>query len=175
MEFNRYEYAVDKKPEGKNLCFRIFLITAYVIFVMLYFALVVYTRLIPLGAFIPLFVWIFVFLTWKYACPDYKYQIEGNQLTFNVLYAGKKSKRGFSVKISEIAQIAPVSKISVNFKIFSRANTYNALPCKNAQDAYAAVFSKGGTPCIFIFQATHAALKLLKSYNQNTIVESTKL
>ncbi len=175
MEFNSYEYSVEQKPEGKNLLCRILLIFSYALFVLLYLSLIIYTRLIPLGAFTPLFVWIFVFFTWKYVCPNYKYQIDGNQLTFSVLYDMKKSKKCFITKISDIIEIAPVSKISAPINNFSRRNTYNALPSKNAFDAYAAIFLMEGKRCIFVFQATHAALKLLKLYNPKTITEKTRL
>ena len=89
MEFCQYEYTVARKPEGFFGFMKLFLILFYVAFIGAYFAIIYITRIIPLGALIPVFLWILVYFTWRYVKQEYKYEISGSTLTFSVIYGAK--------------------------------------------------------------------------------------
>lgn len=165
MDFNSFDFSVEQKPIGVWLLARIALICFYVLFVIVYFLAIFITRMIPLGAFIPLFVWILVFLTWKYATPEYKYTINRGVLTFFVVY-GKKHKKRVAFKLTDAKSIVPVSKIKQNGKELTKLKRYNALPKNDAQDAYLISFTdengKAGEIALVLPQA---AIKIIRFYN----------
>lgn len=161
MEFNNYELTMEQKCEGKWLLYRIILILAYVIYVILYLALIIKsTILIPLGALIPVTLWILIHFTYRYTTPAYKYTMISGALSFYVIY-GRKSKLRFTTRISDAKRLGPVS----NFVKNSGINCYSALPSRNTSDAYALHFSYEGCECVFLFVATPNTLKILKFYN----------
>ena len=59
--FNNYEYSASQKSEGKWLLSKILLILGYIAFATVYFVVIYITKFFPLGALIPLFLWIRVF------------------------------------------------------------------------------------------------------------------
>ena len=70
------EYVVAKKAEGKNLLLRILLITLYMLFALSYFLFfTVVLPIVMLIALLPLFVWMLVFFTWRYASVEIEYQM----------------------------------------------------------------------------------------------------
>ena len=173
-DFNTYEYAATQKSEGKWLIYRILLMALYISYTAGYFIFIFVTRMIPLGALIPVTLWIIIYFTWKYTKPDYKYVIEAGKLTFYVLYGNKKKRQKAEIQISSAEKIAPVHDISDEISAFAPQNTYNALPSVNAADAYAALYKdEAGKRCVFYFVATAQALKLLHFYNSRTVVTKT--
>lgn len=173
-DFNTYEYAASQKTEGKWLIYRILLMTLYVLYTTGYFVFIFVTRMIPLGALIPVTLWIIIFFTWKYTKPDYKYIIEAGKLNFYVIYGNKKKHLKAEIRVSSAEKIAPVSEISAEIADFSPEIVYSALPCSNASDAYALLYTnESGKKCVFYFVATEQALKLLRFYNSRTVVTKT--
>lgn len=173
-DFNTYEYAAAQKSEGKWLVYRILLMTFYVLYCVGYFIFIFKTRMIPLGALIPVTLWIIIYFTWKYTKPDYKYVIEGGKLTFLVIYGNKKKRKKTEIRISSASKIAPVCNITADISDFAPQTVYNALPRANAADAYAILYNdEGGKRCVFYFVATAQALKLLHFYNSRTEVVKT--
>lgn len=173
-DFNTYEYAATQKAEGKWLIYRILLISLYVLYAAGYFVFIFITRMIPLGALIPVTLWIIIYFTWKYTRPDYKYIIEAGKLTFYVIYGNKKNHLKTEIRISSAEKIAPVRDISADISEFAPEIVYNALPCQNTADAYAALYkNEAGKRCVFYFVATAQALKLLHFYNSRTIITKT--
>lgn len=173
-DFNTYEYSATQKSEGKWLIYKILLMTLYVLYAAGYFILIFITRMIPLGALIPVTLWIIIYFTWKYTKPDYKYVIEAGKLTFYVLYGNKTKRKKAEIRVSSAEKIAPVRDISEDISAFAPEITYSALPCGDASDAYAALYKdEAGKRCVFYFVATAQALKLLHFYNSRTIISKT--
>ena len=57
-DFNTYEYAATQKSEGKWRVRRMLLLLAYVLYTAAYFVAIFISKLIPLGALIPVTLWI---------------------------------------------------------------------------------------------------------------------
>ncbi len=173
-DFNTYEYAATQKAEGKWLIYRILLMSLYALYTAGYFVFIFVTRMIPLGALIPVTLWIIIFFTWKYAKPDYKYVIKAGKLNFYLIYGNKKKHLKAEIRISSAEKIAPVSNISSEIAAFAPEIVYSALPNQDAADAYAVLYkNENGKKCVFYFVATAQALKLLHFYNSGTEVTKT--
>lgn len=84
MELNTYEYSAEQKTEGKWLVYKLLLVSAYIAYTLIYLALIIKTGFVPLGALIPLTLWIIIFFTWRYTSPDYTYTVLSGELTFTV-------------------------------------------------------------------------------------------
>ena len=94
---NYAEYAVAQKAEGKNLLLRILLITGYVLFAAAYFLFfTTYLKIVMLISLLPLFIWMLVFFTWRFAAVEHEYQISSGTITFSDATAA--AKRNSSAK-----------------------------------------------------------------------------
>ena len=178
-DFNTYEYAATQKSEGKWRLRRILLLSAYVIYTAIYFVAIFLSKFIPLGALIPVTLWIIVFFTWRYVKPDYKYVIEKGTLTFFITYGNKKKKSVppvMSFKISSAEAIAPRAEVEALANVLHGVKVYSAVPSLNAADQYGALYKdESGSYCVFYFVATSQGLKLLRFYNSKTVVTETAI
>ena len=168
MTLNEHEYSCEQKCEGKWIIFKLLLLLLYTSFTLGYFYFIVKIAFIPLGALIPLFLWIMVYFTWRYTNPDYKYTIDAGKLLFSVSH-GKKTKKKLEIHISEAMAIAPREKINELLKGVRIQKSFSALPSKSEKDAYAIVFKKETKVCILYLKVTRDTMKALYYYNKNTI------
>ena len=173
-DFNFFEYASEQKAEGKYLALRIVLIGLYVVFSATYFLVAYLTRIIPIVAILPIFLWMLIYFTWRYTSPDYKYSIESGVFTFSVGYTKKKSTPKSSFKISTAEAILPLSEAAEKIAEFSPIVSYSSVPSVNASDVYVALYTdKDGRRCAMYFIATSQALRLLRFHNSRTVVVPT--
>ncbi len=176
MELSDYEYTVEQKSEGKWKLRKILMLTLYVVYTIAYFLIIYITRIIPLGALIPLTLWILVFFTWRYVKPEYKYRIESAFITFTVVYGGRTKKEIFKTKICDAEHILPLAEAKSEIREFEPQIKYNALPSPICEDAYAMLYTdESGKRCLFTFKATSQALKSLRFYNSRTKIVTTTL
>lgn len=170
-DFNSYEYTAERRAEGAWLLLKILMIVGYIAFAVGYFVVIYVTRVFPLGALIPFFLWILIHFTWRYVNPDLKYTVEHGTLTYFVIYHKKSGRKKLEIKISDAIEIAPKSQIKDKIAAFSPNRIYSALPSKKSADAYALLYTDShGKRCVFYFVATAAALKLLRIYNSKTVI-----
>ncbi len=171
--FNYFEYSTEQKCEGKWALYKILLILAYILFAAAYFTVIFITRMIPLGALIPFFIWILVFLTWRYISPDYKYTIEKGEFSFYIIYSEKKDKNKkpkTSFKISDAVTIMPRDGAENAVSDFSPEAIYTAVPSKSAADVYVALYrDKEGKRCALYFVSAPDTLRLIRIYNSEAI------
>lgn len=170
-DFNSYEYTAERRAEGVWLLLKILMIVGYLAFAVGYFVIIYVTRVFPLGALIPFFLWILIHFTWKYVKPDLKYTIDHGTLSYFVIYRRKSGRKKLEIKISDAEEIAPMNDIKDKIAAFSPNRIYSALPSKKNADAYAILYTdKQGKRCVFYFVATEASLKLLRIYNSKTVI-----
>lgn len=169
MESNIIEYACAQKLCGKWIAYKCLLLLFYLSFTAAYLYFIIQIAFVPLGALIPIFLWIMIYFTWRYTSPDYKYTIDAGNLTFYVSY-GKKTCEKFKLHIKDAVAIAPIDKIQEQLNISKPEKVYNTLPSKNESDAYAILFKMERKVCIFYFKVTRDTLKALHYYNKATII-----
>jgi hypothetical protein len=175
MELSDYEYAVAQKSEGKWRLFKWLMIFGYIVFAAAYFVIIYVTRFFPLGALIPLFLWMLIYFTYKYVKPEYKYKISEGYLTFYKIF-GKKEKEVIKVRICDAKHIMPLESSIEIVKDFAVEKTYSALPATVTADPYLILFvDNDGKRCSFMFKATRDALKNLRFYNKNTVMSETEV
>lgn len=173
-DFNSFEYAAEQKAEGKFFAFRMALIFAYVAFSAIYFLIAYITRIIPIVAILPIFLWMLIFFTWRYTSPDYKYTIESGIFTYSVGYTKNKKKVKSSFKISTAEYILPLSDAKEEIAKFAPGASYSAVPSVKSSDVYVALYTDAkGKKCAMYFIATSQALRLLHFHNSRTVVTNT--
>ncbi len=174
MDIADYEFSVSQKNEGKWRLFKWLLLLFYTAFAGAYFAFIYKIGFIPLGALIPLFLWILVFFTWKYTKPDYKYKISEAHISFYKII-GKRQKEILKIKIAEAKYIIPLEQALEEIKAFAPQKTFSALPCHLSTDSYIILYKENGKSCAFMFKATADALKCLRFYNKSTVITPTEV
>ncbi len=175
-----YEYTVEQKAEGKLRLKRLALLFLYI----LYPATLIFVVgngsaaiIAPLLAFIPLSLWIIIFLTWRYVKISYQYTVMSGKLTFVKHYGTRTHKTQCEIVLKDAKHIAPVGfrEHDERLEIFAPEITYSALSSKNAPDRYYIAFENAeGKKCVLFLEATSKALEICKMYNPNTVVTKVR-
>ena len=174
MELIDYEYTVAQKNEGKWKRRKNLMLSAYFLYVLAYFLIIYKTRIIPLGALIPITLWILIFFTWRYVKPEYQYKITEANLIYSIIYGSRTKKQITSFRICDADYILPLAEAEDTMREYAPKIIYNALPAKVCEDAYAILYKNSkGDACAFFFKATAQGLKSLRFYNSKTVVRET--
>ncbi len=126
---NSAQYAYEKKVEGTLAVLKVLLILGYILFVSAYFLFCFITRIIPLFAVCPIFLWILVFFTWPLVKYDIRYTFEHGILTVYKDYRwlkGKKSKKLLCVNVQNATRIAPYTGEKLEGRVYDFTSSKNA-------------------------------------------------
>lgn len=171
MTDNYLEYAVDAKPSGKNLVFRVLLILGYVLFAVLFFVLFYAIHIPHLIALMPFCVIILIACTWRYVSSTYEYIIEVGEISFSKIYSNKLRKEILRLHIRDLVRVVPTETLGSR----SFAKTYDFRSAPDTPDAYGIVFKDNAErECLVYFEATGKALKLLSMYNPSAVSAQKK-
>lgn len=174
MDFTTYEYGVDKKREGSLKLLANLLILLYIVFAVGMFGILYWIRLIPVGALIPLFLWMLIFFTWRYVQVDDAYYIESGTLTLVRKYGNRSKKTLTEFRIKDAELIAPLADSAGAVRDFAAEREIDARPSMDAADVYVILYrDKSGKRTALYIQVTAAALKSLRYYNEKTVVTKT--
>ena len=166
------DFTYTRCAEGKNKLGRILLVLVYVAFVGAFFGFCYWSRIIPLFAVCPIFLWMLIFFTWRYVSYDYYFEFRTGVLTVGLSRIRKKReirtpKRSITVK--EAASIYPIPSGKVKF---SRAvRLYDFSGTKNSECRIAVVTERRGKEEIYILECTRPLAKLLSSYKSAELSE----
>jgi len=171
MEINNFEYAAEQKIEGKIKIRRNLLLALYVLFTIVLFGIIFWIKMIPLGAVVPIIVWMLVFFTWRYVKIDHKYTIETGNLTYTQKYGSSKPRVITEFRVKEANLIAPLKEYEHKVTDFEPEIIYDGRPSVECSGQYVALYTdKNGKRCAYYFQATAASLKVLHYYNTDCVV-----
>lgn len=165
---NYAEFGVSKKAEGKNKLQRILLVSAYVLFAILYATIFISVSIPQVIAILPIFVWMFIFFTWKHVKFDYEYKIEQGEMIFLKAYTPKKKKELFRFKVRDAKKIVPIKDFSKKDMLTGRI--YDFRGSSKSPASYMAVVAVDGKDACVYFEATIQTVKLLHRLNDKTIV-----
>ena len=180
-QFSGYEFAVSQRREGKWIAARIGLIAFYVLFALSALLLGLKLRLIvPLLAFIPLSIWILVFVTWRYVQVDYEYSIDAGTLTFTKIYGNRQRKPVFEMALKDAVRIAPLAneQEAARGAAYGPEREFVSVSSMRAPDIYFMLFeledkkNREKRRAIFYFEATARALAICRFYNPSGTVMS---
>ena len=156
-----FEYAVPREGKTRRTR-RALLIVVYVLWVVLFFTVGVLTRLaLPLLCFIPLSLWILVFLTWRWSKEERKLSFLGGGVTLWRQYDGKNSKRLYEARLKDLRRLTEYTP--KKFESYEKSGKYTILYATRtdrAEGAYLAEWQ--GT--VLVFEANEKALKIIKYY-----------
>lgn len=178
-QFSGYEFAVSQRREGKWIAARVGLIAFYAFFALTALFLGLKLRIIvPLLAFIPLSVWILVFITWRYVQVDYEYSIDSGVLTFTKIYGNRQRKRMFEVYLKDAVRIAPLADEAEAARgaAYGPEREFTGVSSMYAPDIYFMLFelddkkNREKRRAIFYFEATAKALTICRFYNPSGTV-----
>ena len=165
-----YEYAV-REATSKLLIFkRVALITAYVLWglILLVLGATVGKLLVPLLALIPLTIWIFVFLTWRFTQVEYEYSFFSGKLTVARILGGRTRRVLTEVTIREADAIFPYVDANVARAEAWRADTsIFAASGMKAENLYIVLWQDEikKKRYMLCFEANEKAIKIMKYYN----------
>ena len=126
---NCAQHAYEKKTEGKLALLKVALITLYFVFVLGFFLFCFITRIVPLFAVCPIFLWILVFFTWPMVKFDIVYTFEHGTLTFYKEYRwlkGKKRKELLRMRMQDAYRVAPYTGEKLEGKTYDFSSSTSA-------------------------------------------------
>lgn len=164
-----FEYAVREAPSATLRLKKIALISAYVLWGVLFFAVGALTRLlVPVLALVPLSIWIFVFFTWRYTEVEYEYSFFSGTLTVARILGGRTRRTLLEVTIRDLAAVFPYTDENVQkAEQFGAETTWLAASGMDAPDLYVALWQDRETEkkCMLCFNANEKAIKIMRYYN----------
>ena len=180
-EFNTYEYSVEHSKKDRKLRLKKFcLIMLYVLYGiggLTVAAIAPFGVLLaPFIALVPVTCWMIVFFTWRYVKPEYIYTITLGTLKFIIFYGSKTKRTVFEAKIANADMISPYTeKSQLEIEKYAPKNIYFGASSLSSPDTYYMLFKNDKEEaCVYFFEATSKALKILKFYNSHTEVANVR-
>lgn len=168
---NHDDNSYPKKKEGKLCFFAVLLILFYTLFAIGFFLLCYLTRLIPLFAVAPLFLWILVYITWRAVSYDIYYTFESGKLTF-YRRTGKKTRCAPVPRLTLRVQDAEGvydGRPSREERADAKGKFYDFSSSKNAEETVLIRFSEGGRDALVLFDVTPSIRDLIRRFaKENT-------
>ncbi len=174
MEFFNCEYTVDKKREGSLKKLSILLIALYCVFTGGCFGIIFAIGIVPLGAAVPVLLWILVLLTWRYVKISYSYSVEAGAFKLTKIIGEKKRVPVTELRLKECTLIAPAVGNENALAEFAPVYVYDAAPSLDAEDIYIILATdKNGEKVACKCQVTQETLKAFKHYKSDTVMSKT--
>ena len=179
--FSTYEFTVSQKAEGKWLFYRIALIAFYVLYpICVLLVGMKFSVIAPLLAFIPISLWVIIFMTWRRVSVEYEYAVVSGTLTFTKVFGNRSRKKMFEMQLKNAVCIAPLGNEAEAAKAATYApeREFMGVSSMSAPDIYFMLFelsdAKTGEKhrAIFYFEATQKMLSICRYYNTSATVLS---
>ena len=171
---NYAEYTVEKKPEGKNLQKRIFMIGLYVLAFAAICVVISLTQgagAVWGGVFFVLLVAL-IWFTWRLVKEERKYEVVNAKLKIQELNGSGKGKVVFENLVSEFTVIAPMTaEYEAQFKNADEILDFRGN--SKSPDSYFARLEKDGKSTVIYFEVVNKMLKVMKFYNSKGTVVTT--
>ena len=168
-----YEYTVEQKPEGKFRLMKIGFLSLYILYPVIFMAVLFIIQLFQLFALVVVTEWMLVYFTWKYTKPEYEYSVTSGRVTFSVIRGKRSRKEMLTFAIKDCLKIAPATDgdFIAMLEQYDPEITYSAVSSVDSPDKYYAAFENAeGKRCVFYFEATEKMLKLCRNYNSSHTV-----
>ncbi len=172
-------YGVKEKPNRRNGLIKILLILGYIVFALLYcctFLGVFFHLNLPMViAFLPVFLWIMIFFTWRYTQVEYEYIISDGEMRMMKIYGGKSMRLLFRTRISSMNLIAPYN--GEHRAAADKIPAENRICCVSSMsspDIYFGIFREDSKERAVFFEATEKTLRVIKYYNSEVVISKTR-
>ena len=164
---NYAEYSYSVKNEGKIRLYRRLMCIGYAAFTVIFFSVCFATKLVPIGATYPIFMWIIYFFTWRYVSFDYYFVFQGGNLELGTSRNSKQGMRKYErlkIHVKEALLIAPLAG---NEDAAKDAKIYDFSESQSSDKRILLVFDNKGEKSAAIFEGTKKVAKLLASFCAN--------
>ena len=104
-----YEYTVEQKAEGKFRLMKIAFFALYILYPVIFMAILFIIQLFQLFALVVVTEWMLVYFTWKYTKPEYEYSVTSGRVTFSVIHGKRSRKEMLNFAIKDCLKIAPAT------------------------------------------------------------------
>jgi hypothetical protein len=168
-----YEYTVEQKPEGKFRLMKFAFVSLYIIYPLIFMAILFIIQIFQLFALVAVTEWMLVYFTWKYTKPEYEYSVTSGRVTFSVIHGKRSRKEMLTFAIKDCLQIAPATEREwvERLELYDPELVFSAVSSTESPDRYYAAFENAdGKRCVFHFEATEKMLKLCRNYNSSHTV-----
>ena len=168
-----YEYTVEQKPEGKFRLMKFAFMSLYIIYPLVFMAILFIIQIFQLFALVIVTEWMLVYFTWKYTKPEYEYSVTSGRVTFSVIHGKRSRKEMLTFAIKDCLQIAPATEREwvERLELYDPELVFSAVSSTESPDRYYAAFeNEDGKRCVFHFEATEKMLKLCRNYNSSHTV-----
>ena len=163
---NSAEYVYEKQSKGKVRLQRALMICLYVIFVLAYFLFCYISRIIPLFAMAPIFLYILYLFTWRLVKYDCYWEFRSGELTAGTVRVGKSKKRVPTVKIRVKEALAIGPMISPD-DIGNVKKIYDLSESPTSDKRIYIIFDNDGVRAALLIEGTAKLGKLLAAFSKN--------
>lgn len=167
-----YEYVTSPRKQTSYKIKRIFMVLAYVAYVVTLLIVGLNTRLlVPMMALIPLSTWIIVWLTWRYVSVEYEYSLTGGIMTLNKIYGGRSRKKVTDIRIKDMSMVAPFDGEYINAaEQYAPERTVDFTSDLQKPEVYFALYeTEDKRRGILYFEVTEQTLRILRYYNSQAV------
>lgn len=169
-----FEYAVAEAKTPQLKMKKIALICAYVLWGAVALIGGSFSGFLPILCFIPLSIWIIVFLTWKYTQVEYECSFFSGKLTVSKILGGKTRKKMVEVQIRDFSAVLPhTERNAAQADAYGAEKVYFAASSRNAENLYYGLWEDKDTKkkCLLCFELNEKAIKIIKYYNMSAIAK----
>ena len=123
---------------------------------------------------IPVFVFLAIKIgpiTAAYGDVSYEYSIVSGEMEFAKIFGDRFRRKWFTLKLQDVEIVAPYSGLYADKVEHEKFDTvYKAISSFDAPYIYYGIWTdEDGRRCIVFFEAVAKSLKMIKTYNKNTI------
>ena len=164
------EYSYEKHPEGKMKLLKLLLILSYIAFVGLFFLFCYLTRIVPLFAVCPIFLWMLVYFTWGLVSFDVYYTFNHGEMVFGKYKTKKgvqKRRPCLSLKAQDAYLAAPFDENFDRAELDGVKKIYDYSSSSQSDKLVIVIFDNKGKRSAVIFDATKRSASLLSSFSKN--------
>lgn len=169
-----FEYAVAEAKTPKLKMKKLALIFAYVLWGAVALIGGASTNILPILCFIPLTIWILVFLTWKYTQVEYEYSFFSGKLTVCKILGGRTRKKMVEVQLRDLSSVLPNTERNAAMADSYKAdNVYFAASSPKAPDLYIALWEDAETKkrSMLCLELNEKAIRIIKYYNMSAMAK----
>ena len=164
-----FEYTVAEANNKALKTKKTLFVVAYVLYAVAIFGIGSMTKLmLPFMCFIPLSLWVIVWLTWRFTQVEYEYSFFSGELTVNRILGNRTRKTLTKVRIQQLSAVFPASELNQSkIEAFAAETTIMAVSEAIAEGIWVALWNdaESGKRMALYFEPNEKAIKILKYYN----------
>ena len=170
-----FEYTVAEANNKALKTKKALFIAAYVLYAIAIFGIGSGTKLmLPFMCFIPLSLWIIIWLTWRFTQVEYEYSFFSGALTVNRILGNRTRKNLTQVRIQAFSAVFAATELNQSkIEAFAAEKIIFAASEAKAENLWVALWedAESGKRMALYFEPNEKAIKILKYYNASAMAK----